>query len=55
MLSGDATNINYIVFGLTRAGSNPRYAALEASTLTITSATDAVQASLNLIRFFYIL
>ena len=36
MLSGDATNTNFIVFGLTDRGLNPRSTALEASTLTIT-------------------
>jgi len=36
VLSGEATNINFIVFGLTRTVINLRSTALEASTLTIT-------------------
>ena len=35
MLSGEATNTNFIVFGLTRQGSNPRSTILETSTLII--------------------
>jgi hypothetical protein len=36
MLSKEATNTNFIVFGLTQPDSNPRSATLQASTLTIT-------------------
>ena len=36
MLSGEATNTNFIVFGLTRTGSNPRSTTVESSTLTFT-------------------
>ena len=36
MLSEEATNINFIVFGLPDQDSNPRSTALEESTLTIT-------------------
>ena len=36
MLSGEATNTNFIVFGLNRSGLNPQYTALKASMLTIT-------------------
>jgi len=36
VLSGEATHTNFIVFGLTRSGSNPQSTTLEASKLTIT-------------------
>ena len=36
MLSGEATNTNFIVFGLIRSGLNPGSTALEVSTLIIT-------------------
>ena len=44
MLSGEATNTNYIVFG-----SNPRYTTLEASTLNIES--DVKHHNYNLLLF----
>ena len=37
MLSGEATNTNFIVFGLARSANEPRSTTLEVSTLTITS------------------
>ena len=37
MLRGEATNTNFIVFGLTQPGLKPRSTALEMSTLTIIS------------------
>jgi hypothetical protein len=43
MLSGEATNTNFIVFDLTRSGSNQQSTALEASTLTITTPMWLVQ------------
>ena len=36
MLNGEVRTTNFIVFGLTRPGSNPRPTSLEASMLTIT-------------------
>jgi hypothetical protein len=37
MLSGEATNTNFIVFGLTRPGLNQRSTTLEESMLTMIS------------------
>jgi hypothetical protein len=36
VLSGEGTNINFRVFGLTRPEQEPRFIALEESELTIT-------------------
>ena len=36
MLNGEAVHTNFIVFGLTRSGSNPQSTTLEASKLSIT-------------------
>jgi hypothetical protein len=37
MFNGEATNINFIVFGLSDRDKNPRSTTLEASTLIITA------------------
>ena len=36
MLGGEATNTNFIIFGLTRSGLKPTIYCTEANTLTIT-------------------
>jgi hypothetical protein len=46
VLTRDATNTNCMVFGLDRC-SNPRSVGLEASTITITRNTNAVQKKKN--------
>jgi hypothetical protein len=46
VLTRDATNTNCMVFGLDRC-SNPRSVGLEASTITITRDTNAVQKKKN--------
>ena len=43
MLSGKATNTNFMVFGLTRSGLEPTIYALEASKLTITPAKRLIE------------
>ena len=55
MLSGEETNTNFIGFGLTDQGSNPRSTTLQASTLTITPLMKVHVHWIIYLHYYYIL